>query len=89
VISLFAKQGAGREDFGRWYQSDDIKQLGHWQRRIASSEVILEANESIDCWLMEAEQLVSLLPIPLHTVAHSLLAAVQHKTEIKRQGQIA
>ena len=89
VISLFAKQGAGREDFGRWYQSDDVKQLGHWQRRIASSEVILEANESIDCWLMEAEQLVNLLPIPLHTVAHSLLAAVQHKTEIKRQGQIA
>jgi len=89
VISLFAKQGAGREDFVRWYQSDDINQLGHWQRRIASSEVILEANESLDRWLMEAEQLVSLLPIQLHTVAQSLLAAVQHKTEIKRQGQIA
>ena len=57
--------------------------------RIASSVVILEANESLGCWLMEAEQLVSLLPIQLHTVAQSLLAAVQHKTEIKRQGQIA
>jgi geranylgeranyl pyrophosphate synthase len=89
VISLFAKKGVGREDFVRWYQSEDIRQLGHWQRRIASSEVILEANESLDCWLMEAEQLVSFLPIQLHTVAQSLLAAVQHKTEIKRQGQIA
>ena len=28
-------------------------------------------------------------PTQLHTVAQSLLAAVQHKTEIKRQGQIA
>ena len=89
VISLFAKQGTGREDFVRWYQSDDIKQLGHWQRRIASSVVILEANESLGCWLMEAEQLVSLLPIQLQTVAQSLLAAVQHKTEIKCQRQIA
>jgi geranylgeranyl pyrophosphate synthase len=89
VISLFAKRGAGRDDFARWYQSDDIKQLGHWQRRIASSEVILEANESVDCWLLEAEQLVSLLPTQLHTVAQSLITAVQRKTEIKRQGQIA
>ena len=89
VISLFAKEGVGREDFLRWYHSEDFNQLAHWQRRIASSEVILEANVLVDSWLLEAEQLVSSLPPQLHTVAHSLVSAVQQKTEATRQGQIA
>ena len=66
-----------------------VRQLGHWQRRIAASDVILEANELVDYWLLEADQLVPSLPTQLHTVTQSLVAAVQHKTEIKRQGQIA
>ena len=89
VISLFAKEGVGREDFLRWYHSEDVNQLTHWQRRIASNEVILEANILVDGWLLEAEQLVSSLPPQLHAVTQSLVAAVQLKTETTRQGQIA
>ena len=89
VISLFAKEGVGREDFLRWYHSEDVNQLTHWQRRIASNEVILEANILVDGWLLEAEQLVSSLPPQLHAVTQSLVAAVQQKTETTRQGQIA
>ena len=89
VISLFAKEGVGREDFLRWYHSEDVNQLTHWQRRIASNEVILEANILVDAWLLEAEQLVSSLPPQLHAVTQSLVAAVQQKTETTRQGQIA
>lgn len=89
VISLFAKKGVGREDFLRWYHSEDVNQLTHWQRHIASNEVILEANVLVDGWLLEAEQLVSSLPPQLHTVAQSLVAAVQQKTETTLQGQIA
>ena len=89
VIGLFAKQGTHREAFVRWYQSEDTEQLAHWQRCIASSDVILEANQLVDYWLLQAEQSVSLLPIQLHAVTRGLVAAVKQKTEIKRQGQIA
>ncbi|MGB2042274.1 MAG: polyprenyl synthetase family protein, partial [Porticoccaceae bacterium] len=89
VISLFAKQGAGREDFNRWYQSEDNSQLTHWQRRIASSEVISLANQSVDQWLVQAELLVNMLPEQLQPVAHGLVASVEQKIIIKSQRQIA
>ena len=89
VISLFAQQGVGRDDFSLWYQSEDNNQLTHWQRRIASSDVILQANQSVEYWLVQAGQLVNTLPIQLQTVAHGLVASVKQKTIIKRQGQIA
>ena len=91
VVSLFAKRGAGCEDFVSWYQSEDTQQLGQWQRRIAASDIILEANQLVDYWLLEAEQLVSSLPIQLHAVTQSLVAAVKQKIEIdiEHQGQIA
>jgi geranylgeranyl pyrophosphate synthase len=89
VISLFAKAEVGREDFLQWYHTDDNNQLGHWQRRIAFSGAILQASELVDCWLLEAEHLVTLLPTQLRTVAQSLVANVKQKTHIKNQGQIA
>jgi len=89
VISLFAQQGFGRGDFSLWYQSEDNNQLTHWQRRIASSDVILQANQSVEYWLVQADQLVNTLPIQLQPVAHGLVASVKQKIIIKRQGQIA
>jgi geranylgeranyl diphosphate synthase, type I len=89
VISLFAQQGIGRDDFSLWYQSEDNNQLTHWQRRIASSDVILQANQSVEYWLVQAGQLVDTLPIQLQPVARGLVASVKQKTIIKRQGQIA
>jgi len=86
---LFAQQGSGRDDFQRWYQSEDNRQLTHWQRRIASSDVILQANQSVDYWLVQAELLVNLLPAQLQPVAHGLVASVKQRTTIKSQGQIA
>ena len=44
VVNLFAKEGLVRR-FYRWYSSDDNQQLAHWQQRIASSVVILQANQ--------------------------------------------
>jgi geranylgeranyl pyrophosphate synthase len=89
VISLFAQQAVGRDDFSLWYQSEDNNQLTHWQRRIASSDVILQANQSVEYWLVQAGQLVDTLPIQLQPVAHGLVASVKQKAIIKRQGQIA
>ncbi|MDG2502506.1 MAG: polyprenyl synthetase family protein [Porticoccaceae bacterium] len=89
VISLFALQGTGRDDFSLWYQSEDNNQLTQWQRRIASSDVILQANQSVEYWLVQADQLVNTLPVQLQPVAHGLVASVIQKTTIKRQGRIA
>ncbi len=89
VVSLFAQQGAGSEEFVNWYQSEDTEQLVHWQRRIASSDVILQANQSVDYWLIQADQLVSSLPAQLQLVTEGLVAAVKQKTTIKRQGRMA
>ena len=89
VVSLFAHQGTGREAFNHWYSSDDNNQLGQWQSRIASSDVILQANQSVDFWLVQAEQLVSSVPSPLQFVTYELFNAVKHKTITKSQGRIA
>jgi geranylgeranyl pyrophosphate synthase len=86
VISLFAQEGLGRDEFNTWYLSNDNLLLTHWQRRIASSDVILHANESVDYWLVKAEQLVNQLPTPLQSVVHGLVASVKQKTVIKHQG---
>ncbi|MFT7389401.1 MAG: geranylgeranyl pyrophosphate synthase [Candidatus Endobugula sp.] len=89
VISLFALQGNGRDEFNTWYQSEDKSLLAHWQRRIASSDVILKANQSIDYWLLQADQLVNTLPAQLQPVARELVVSVKHKTAGRRQGRIA
>jgi octaprenyl-diphosphate synthase len=89
VISLFALQGIGRDEFNIWYQSEDNRLLAHWQRRIASSDVILEANQLVDYWLLQADQLVYTLPIQLQKVARGLVLSVKKKTTGENQGRIA
>jgi geranylgeranyl pyrophosphate synthase len=89
VISLFSLKGRGKEEFNIWYQSEDKSLLAHWQQRIASSDVILQANQSIDYWLFQADQLVKTLPEKLQPVARELVTSVKHKTAVRRQGQIA
>lgn len=89
VVSLFAQQGSNRDEFNRWYTSDDNSNLAQWQRRIASSDVILQANQSVDYWLVHAEQLVISLPNQLQSVTQDLVNSVKYKTTIKSQGRIA
>ena len=89
VVSLFAKQGLGREDFHRWYASDNTDRLSHWQRRIASSVVISQANELVDQWLMQAEALILTLPPALQSVTSDLVNSVKKTTLVKSQCRIA
>jgi geranylgeranyl pyrophosphate synthase len=89
VVSLFAKEGLGREEFYRWYSSDDNQQLAHWQQRIASSVVILQANQLVDDWLMQAEKLISSLPPALQSVSTDLVESVKKTTLVKSQCRIA
>ena len=89
VVSLFAKQGLGREDFHRWYASDNTDRLSHWQKRIASSVVISQANELVDQWLMQAEALILTLPPALQSVTSDLVNSVKKTTLVKSQCRIA
>lgn len=89
VVSLFAKQGLGREDFYRWYASDNTDRLSHWQQRIASSVVISQANELVDQWLMQAEALILTLPPALQSVTADLVNSVKKTTLVKSQCRIA
>ena len=93
VVSLFAQQGPSADDFNLWYQSDDLSKLSHWQKRIASSDVILQANQSVDYWLLQAELLVLSVPPQLQSVTAGLVASVKKMTTntniIKHQGHIA
>jgi len=93
VVSLFAQHGPSCEEFKRWYQSDDASKLGHWQKRIATSDVILQANQSVDFWLAQADQLILSVPPQLQSVTAGIVASVKGTTKstnpIKHQGQIA
>ena len=93
VVSLFAQQGPSADDFNLWYQSDDLSKLSRWQKRIATSDVILQANQSVDYWLLQAELLVLSVPPQLQSVTAGLVASVKKMTTnthiIKHQGQIA
>jgi geranylgeranyl pyrophosphate synthase len=93
VVSLFAQQGPSADEFNIWYQSDDLSKLSHWQKRIATSDVILQANQSVDYWLLQAELLVLSVPLQLQSVTEGLVASVKkmatNTTNIKHQGQIA
>ena len=93
VVSLFAQQGPSADEFNLWYQSDDLSKLSHWQKRIATSDVILQANQSVDYWLVQAELLVLSAPPQLQSVSAGLVASVKQMTTnthiIKHQGQIA
>jgi octaprenyl-diphosphate synthase len=88
-VSLFAAQGTSQTDFNQWYCSNDNRQLAHWQQRIASSVVILQANQLVDDWLMQAEQLVTSLPLALQSVTAGLVESVKKTTLEKSQCRIA
>ena len=89
AVSLFAIQALGKDDFNRWYASEDTDRLSHWQQRIASSVVISEANELVDQWLMQAEELVLTLPPVLQSVTTDLVNSVKKTTLVKSQCRIA
>ena len=89
VVSLFAHQGQGCTEFVRWYASENNRQLPYWQRRIASSDVILHANQSVDYWLLKAEERLSSLPVELQPVTQGLVASVKQKATMAREGKIA
>jgi geranylgeranyl pyrophosphate synthase len=89
AVSLFAAQSAGQTDFNQWYCSNDNRQLAHWQQRIASSVVILQANQLVDDWLMQAQRLVSSVPPALQSVAADLVESVKKTTLEKSQCRIA
>ena len=89
VVSLFAHQNGGHPEFNHWYRSDDNEKLPQWQRLIASSYVILQANQSVDYWLLQAEKLVSSVPSQLKFVASELVNTVKQKIIINNQGRIA
>ena len=89
AVSLFAIQGLGRDDFHRWYASENTHRLSHWQQRIASSVVILQANQMVDNWLQQAEELVTALPTELHSASAGLVASVKKTTLVKSQCRIA
>ena len=60
---------------------------------LMTCEVILQANQSVDYWLLQAELLVLSVPPQLQSVAAGLVASVKKMTTnthlIKHQGQIA
>ena len=89
VVSLFALHGVGREKFITWYQSEENSLLAQWQRSIASSDVILQANLLVECWLQQADQLVCTLPAQLQPVALGLVSSVKQTTTGNRQELIA
>ena len=89
AVSLFAIQGLGRDDFHRWYASEDTHRLSHWQQRIASSVVISQANELVDQWLIQAQELVLTQPPALQSVIEDLVNSVKKTTLVKSQCRIA
>ena len=93
VVSLFAQRGSSSDDFNVWYKSDDLSNLSQWQKRIASSDVILQANQYVDYWLAQADLLALSVPPQLQPVVAGLIAKVKGTTtgtnSVEHQGQIA
>jgi geranylgeranyl pyrophosphate synthase len=89
VVSLFFKQGIGKVEFNTWYQAEDNSHLFHWQRRIACSDIVLKAYQTVDFWLLQAAEQISDLPTELQPVAYSLVESVKPKTTINIEGWIA
>ncbi|HBO15206.1 MAG TPA: serralysin [Porticoccaceae bacterium] len=89
VVSLFSENLTSNDDFTRWYNSDNTGRVGHWQRRIAASDAIVQANDAIDYWLVKATGLLPSIPEPLRGVAQDLVFSVRQTVGTKRQGQIA
>jgi octaprenyl-diphosphate synthase len=77
VVSLYADHVCDQALFNSWYESGDNSSVAQWQRKIASSGVILQANQKIHVWLEEAVQLVGSTPPELRSVASQLISFVK------------
>ncbi|TFH68624.1 serralysin [Gammaproteobacteria bacterium LSUCC0057] len=89
VVSLFNCSQPSEQEFTRWYQSGDNTQLEKWQRHMATSDVIFEANQRVDGWLAEGETLIAKLPSQLQAVARQLLLSAKLKAATSHQERIA
>ncbi|MFB0989729.1 MAG: serralysin, partial [Porticoccaceae bacterium] len=90
VISLYADSyTAISQTFNQWYTSADTTDVSHWQKQIASSETILQANQLVEYWLSQADLLVPLMPNELRAVAEGLVASVKQTAAVERQEQLA
>ena len=90
VISLYADAGTHHSQaFNQWYTSADTTDVSHWQKQIAASEVIFQANQLVEYWLSQADLLVPLMPSKLRAVAEGLVASVKQTAAIETQEQLA
>lgn len=90
MISLYADSyTAISQTFNQWYTSADTTDVSHWQKQIASSETILQANQLVEYWLSQADLLVPLMPNELRAVAEGLVASVKQTAAVERQEQLA
>jgi len=90
VVSIYADlDNTSNERFNSWYTSGDTADVGHWQKKIASSDAILQANQLVEYWLSQADLLVPLMPNQLQAVAEGLVSSVKETAAIVRQEQTA
>ena len=90
VISLYSNLETTKVSaFEKWYGSEDISSTKDWQKRIASSDAITQANELVDYWLSQAELLVPLMPNQLQSVVGDLVTSVKRPITDQLPGQLA
>lgn len=90
VISLYSNLETTKGSaFEKWYSSEDISSTKDWQKRIASSDAITQANELVDYWLSQAELLVPLMPNQLQSVVSDLVTSVKRPITDELPGQLA
>lgn len=90
VISLYSNlKSTNVSAFQKWYGSEDISSTKDWQKRIASSDAITQANELVDYWLSQAERLVPLMPVQLQSVVGDLVNSVKRPITDEFSGQLA
>lgn len=90
VISLYSNLETTKVSaFQTWYGSEDISSTKEWQKRIASSDAITQANELVDYWLSQAERLVPLMPVQLQSVVGDLVTSVKRPITDEFSGQLA
>jgi len=77
VVSLFHKHSPRQKDFASWYFSGDTTKINNWQRTIASSDVVLQANIFVEDWLDQADELRSNLSAELQPACMALIEKVR------------
>jgi len=90
VVSIFANlETTDIQAFKQWYCSIDQHQTNIWQKRIASSEAILHANQRVESWLAQAENLMPNIPHQLQPVTKRLIFSVKPPKTQQHQEQSA